>query len=221
MHSLLIETSTDQGLLAILENQQLVFQGNLLPGYQNSKFLLPEIERGLNHLNLQIQDFNYIAVGVGPGSYTGIRVGVITAKTLAFATDLPLIGICTLELWTPSAEGRFAVLIDAKIGGAYVITGQKLNGKISYLSPPQICEIHKLGEVLASTETILTPKQVPLIEKINGFYPQNNWTWEEKEPDPLHMDSIAYHKYEAGDYSSEVDIMYMRKTQAEIEREIS
>jgi tRNA threonylcarbamoyladenosine biosynthesis protein TsaB len=222
MYSLLIETSTEQGLLAILKDHQLIFQGNLPSGYQNSKHLLPEIERGLKLLNFQVKDFKYIAVGIGPGSYTGIRIGAITAKTLAFAAKLPLIGLCTLELWTPSEDGQFAVLIDAKIGGAYVITGQWLHGVINYFSPPQLLELNKLGEILDPVEVILTPKRTPVEEKLKALYPQNSWKWEEKGPDLLQMDTLAYNKYLKGDYSSDgqLEILYMRKTQAEIEQDL-
>lgn len=217
MYSLLIETSTEQGLLAFYRDHQPVFLGNLPPGALNSKNLLPEIHRGLAQLGLKVKDLTYIAAGVGPGSYTGIRVGVITAKTLAFAANLPLIGLCTLELWTPAQEGAFAVLIDAKIGGAYATLGQLQHGNIVYLSAPQLVPLEKLKNHLQNIQTLLTPKKSPLDEKLARLYPEAAWQWEEKAPDSHRMNALAWEKFKAGQGELNLDILYLRKTQAEID----
>jgi tRNA threonylcarbamoyladenosine biosynthesis protein TsaB len=224
MLSLLIETSTEQGVVAIISDQKIAFQGHLPPGFQNSKYLLPEIEKGMRELKLKFEDLSYIAVGIGPGSYTGIRVGVITAKILAFSANRPLIGVCTLETFVPDQENKaFAVLIDAKIGGAYLITGQKHPNTVEYFSPPKISELRDLGDLLKIVDVIVTPQINPLRSKIENIYPENSWKWQEKGPDLLHMNHIANNKYQSGLYTLDghLEILYMRKTQAEIEREVN
>jgi tRNA threonylcarbamoyladenosine biosynthesis protein TsaB len=223
MLSLLIETSTEQGLVAIISDQKVVFQGHLPPGFQNSKYLLPEIDKGMKELKLKFEDLKYIAVGIGPGSYTGIRVGVITAKTLAFSANRPLVGVCALETFVPDQENEtFAVMIDAKIGGAYLITGKRHLGDVEYFSSPKISELKDLENLLKGVEVIVTPQSVPLRAKIEKIYPDNLWKWQEKGPDPIHMNRIASSQYQSGLYSLDghLEILYMRKTQAEIEREM-
>jgi tRNA threonylcarbamoyladenosine biosynthesis protein TsaB len=219
MYSLLIETSTDQGLLAFFKERQLIFQGDLPTGYLNSKYLLPQIERGLKSCCLDIKEFSYIGVGIGPGSYTGIRVGAMVAKSLAFAAEIPLIGICTLETFIPMDDVRFAVLIDAKIGGAYVITGQRCKNQIRYFSNPEICELGDLERHLKNIDVIITSKSIPLEQKLKSIYPENQWKWLETKPDAAQMDSLALSKFLNKEYSldGQLTLLYMRKTQAEIE----
>ena len=134
MPALLIETGTERGMTAIVDGEAILFHAILPLGYHNSRYLLPEIEKGLQQLNLAVKNLQYIACGQGPGSYTGIRVGATVAKSLAFACKLPLIGISTLQTFVPDKEGAFAVLIDAKIGGVYMIKGSR-KGCLLYTSP--------------------------------------------------------------------------------------
>lgn len=218
---LLIETSTERGMTAFIQDGQVIYQGELPPGYQNSKFLLPAIEKGLTDLKISPKDLQYIAVGIGPGSYTGIRVGVAAAKGLAFACDLPLIGICSLQTFVPKKEGSFAVLIDAKIGGAYLILGILTEGQVSYLTVPEVVALENLGERLQGIKRIVTPQTLPLRTKIEALYPSLPWEWEEEGPDPLHMGCLAEENFKTGQFTREghLPLLYLRKTQAEIEKE--
>lgn len=221
MTQLLIETSTEQAIAALVKDGQLLASGNLPFGYSSSKYLLPEIEKALQNCQIKIKDLTSIVVGVGPGSYTGIRVGVATAKALAFAGKKPLIGLCSLETFNPPQEGSFAVLIDAKIGGAFVITGLKQNGRISYTSSAVVVELEKIGELILPIRQILCPNSALLRPKLETQFPGNSWEWTASSPDPMRMTALAQEKMAAGEISrnGEVEILYLRKTQAEIERE--
>jgi tRNA threonylcarbamoyladenosine biosynthesis protein TsaB len=222
MLSLLIETSTELGLVAIVKEGQVLFVSQLPAGQQNSKYLLPEIQSGLKSLELKVNAFDFIAVGVGPGSYTGIRIGVMTAKTLAFATDTPLIGLCTLQTFLPENEGRFAVMIDAKISGAYVILGQKRGGEVAYLSEPQGVGLNHLPGLLQGIKTVVSPNISRIKPNLEAIAPNLQLEWEVKGPDPLLMYRGAVVKFESHEFTTEgeLDILYLRKTQAELEREI-
>ena len=221
MLSLLIDTSTEQGLAAIARDHQLLFQGQLPPGLKSSAFLLPEIQSGLKQLNLRIQDLDSIVVGKGPGSYTGIRMGVITAKTLAFASNLPLIGLCTLHAFTPSSEGEFAVFLDAGISGVYAIRGTRSGNTIAYSQGPEVLEMGHLLPILDTVDTIVCPAPHRIQTRIDAAYPQFRPKWEIAAPDPLQIYRQALSEFEKRNYSlnGEVDILYLRKTQAEMERE--
>ncbi len=221
MLSLLIETSTEQSVAAIVKEGTLLFKSSFPIGRQCSKYLIPEIESGLKSLNVKIKDFDFIGVGIGPGSYTGIRIGVMTAKALAFAAEIPLIGLCTLHTFIPDNNGPFSVWIDAKISGLYAVQGHKNDEGIHYLSKPQVIEMSPAGSVLPNPCVIVTPDSTRIKPKIEAIYPDLKLNWEIKSPDPLNMHRMASLRYERKEYSLDghIDIMYLRKTQAEIERE--
>lgn len=91
---------------------------------QHSQKMLPEIERQLKQANTSLKEVDAIAYGKGPGSFTGVRVGVSVTQGLAFAANLPVIGVSTLQIM---AEQCFAqndvqdvfVAIDARMGEIY------------------------------------------------------------------------------------------------------
>ena len=98
---LALETSGKSGSVAILRAQdgQLHCDMELLsPDSGSAKTLAPAIERLLNKNNIEMQSLNAIALLTGPGSFTGLRVGVATAKAMAYALKIPTIEIDTLDV---------------------------------------------------------------------------------------------------------------------------
>lgn len=220
MLNLLIEASTECGIVAIFNNQTMIFYEALPFGYNNSQYLLPTVEKGLKQLNLKPQELQLITAGVGPGSYTGIRVGASTAKTLAYVCKLPLVGICSLIGFIPNVDGSFAALIDAKISGVYLLKGIKQGDCIHYTTAPEVCEIEKLHEKLIDVEVLVTPHSKRLQPLLQKRYPTSTWQWLESYPSPLQMNQCAIENFRAGHYSvnSQLELLYLRKTQAEIEK---
>lgn len=94
---LAFDTSTSSLAVAVMENDRLLAQVNILAERNHSAFLVTAIQDCLDSAGVSRSDLDGIAVGVGPGSYTGIRIAVTTAKTLAWALQLPLIGFSSLE----------------------------------------------------------------------------------------------------------------------------
>lgn len=97
MNILGIETATSNCSIAIASEDKMLGEFSCNVGMIHSSKLLPMIERLLLQLNFSIQDIGAIAVSKGPGSFTGLRVGMSLAKGLAFALNIPIIGIPTLE----------------------------------------------------------------------------------------------------------------------------
>lgn len=193
-------------MVAIVDGEEILFHVDLPFGYQHSRHLVPQIDLGLRTLNRTLQQMEAIAVGIGPGSFTGLRVGAMTAKALSFAASVPLVGVCSLHTFVPATQEPYTNLIDAKIGGAYV----SFNG-----ADPEIWPLEQLGERL--TGRLVTPSAAQLKPKMERLYPGNAWIWEEAAPDPLHMASLAQDKFSRGEYTLDghLDLLYLGKTQAE------
>jgi tRNA threonylcarbamoyl adenosine modification protein YeaZ len=121
MKTLIIDTSSAYCLLALIEDDRLLSHTLYLHENRLSHSLLPEIST----LASPLKSIDRIAVGVGPGSYTGTRVGVTVAKTLAYALNIPLRGFCSLAAFIPNAFGTFASVLAAKSGLFYILTGEK------------------------------------------------------------------------------------------------
>ncbi len=101
MKILIIDTSREFSFLALAEKEAFLSQESSLHGNQLSKNLLPSIQ------NLLKEKPQAIAVGIGPGSFTGTRIGVAVAKSLAFAWDLPLIGFSSALAYPPEKLPAF------------------------------------------------------------------------------------------------------------------
>ncbi len=94
---LCIETATPVCSVALGRDGVLLGVKELSEGYVHSEMLLPFIAGLLNETGVKKKDISAISVSAGPGSYTGLRIGVSSAKGLCYALDVPLISISTLE----------------------------------------------------------------------------------------------------------------------------
>lgn len=214
MKTLLIETSTERGIVAIVEEGHCLYVAGLPFGYQNSRFLLPKIEEGFETAKIKAKDLDLIAVGKGPGSYTGTRVGVVTAKSLAYASKLPLVGVSTLKGFIPDKDGSFAAILDAKLSGVIFQKGTSLDGVITYHCEPELMPIEKAGDQLCEIELLLTPNEKRIRPALAEAFPKMAWEWEETAPGPLHMVDLALEEFKAGNYSTDasLDITYFKQT---------
>jgi tRNA threonylcarbamoyladenosine biosynthesis protein TsaB len=121
MRILGIDTSTKFLSLGIFEPGK-VYAYNLELGTRHSALLLPAIKRVLEALGWRIDELDYFACGAGPGSFTGIRVGLATLKGLCWALRKPLIAIPTLDILAASLKGQgkaVVAAVDAKRGMVY------------------------------------------------------------------------------------------------------
>ena len=211
---LVIDTSHERSIIALVEDSQPLFFDELPFGLRSSQHLLPRLYEGLSSVNRTPKEVESVVVAAGPGSYTGIRVGAAVGKTLSYSLGLPLVGISTLEGLIPEDDGPFAAAIDAKIGGVYLMLGEKKGDTIS-TEEPFLCPKDEVEAALSSITTIVTPNQKPLLPKIA------NKTFIERAPDPMEMARIGMRKIAEGlaNRNGELDILYLRKTQAEIERQ--
>ncbi len=112
---LAIDSSTDILGLALMESGQLKGEYNLSLKRQHSEKLLPLMEQIFELLDIKAEDLDGVAVAVGPGSFTGLRIGITTAKMLGRIFSIPVKGISTLEIMAAGAEGDYILpLLDAR-----------------------------------------------------------------------------------------------------------
>lgn len=120
---LALDTATDRGSLALVDEDRVLGEDVLTATGSFLQHLLPGVEALLAGAGRAVAEVEAIAVSQGPGNFTGLRIGLATAQGLAFALNLPLTAVSTLEVVAaqlPSQPQPVAVLIDAKRQEVYV-----------------------------------------------------------------------------------------------------
>lgn len=124
MLTLGIETSGWEGSIALLRGGALVAERTLSrTGRRHARTLVSELRELLSSAGVTSRDVQLVAVSAGPGSFTGLRVGVVCAKSFSYATGCALVGVDTFEAiaaGSPADVDRVVVLADAQRGDLYV-----------------------------------------------------------------------------------------------------
>lgn len=97
LYSLHLETSTAYGGVCLLKNDQILAKVESMEQRSHSEFLHPAIENVLNSQDLSLEDISFFGCGIGPGSFTGIRIAVGAAKSYSYLLKKPLVEVTSLE----------------------------------------------------------------------------------------------------------------------------
>lgn len=122
MNILAFNTASTSGSVAISRGSSVLFASYLDVRITHSQRLLPRIDSGLKQCALTMDDIDLICVANGPGSFTGVRIGLATAKGFCLGKEIPLLAVNNLELlaWNVSGSARAVLpLIDARMGEIY------------------------------------------------------------------------------------------------------
>jgi tRNA threonylcarbamoyladenosine biosynthesis protein TsaB len=120
---LIIDTAHRQGLVALAQGERVLAQRHLEESRRHARDLVPAARELLRVHDCTARNLTGVIVSLGPGSYTGLRVGLISAKTLAYATGCALLGVDTFEACARQAPAEAKVvdvLADAQQGKIYV-----------------------------------------------------------------------------------------------------
>ena len=156
MKILALESSATAASVALCEDEALIAQSFRDTGLTHSQTLLPMTEELLAHCGLTVADLDLIAVAAGPGSFTGLRIGVATAKGLAWAAQLPCAGCSTLEAmaWNLAGlDGELCAAMDARRHQVYNARFRAENGTITRLTEDRAIALEDLIEELRGTKT--------------------------------------------------------------------
>jgi len=138
MKILAIESSARAVSAAVCEDGKLIAYSYQNNGLTHSRTLLPLIEDMLKNSDIELADIGLIAVARGPGSFTGIRIGVAAAKGLSWASDIPAVGVSTLEAMAfqlALADGIVCAVMDARRSEVYNALFEVRGGE-----PVRLCE---------------------------------------------------------------------------------
>jgi tRNA threonylcarbamoyladenosine biosynthesis protein TsaB len=136
MKTLAVETSTLTGAVALVDGEAVVAECRVNVAITHSERLLATVDWLLAAAGWRLGDLAGLAVAIGPGSFTGLRIGVSTMKSLAFATGCPLVGVPTLDAlaWTlPFAAPLVCPILDARKGEVYTALYRTASGELERL----------------------------------------------------------------------------------------
>ncbi len=137
-----VDTSTPIGSVGLIDGERFIAEHTLSIVKAHSSRLMPAIDQILKWADLTIHDLDACAVGIGPGSFTGIRIGVGTIKSFCYALKKPIIGVSTLEAIAYNlryTDGLVCPILDARkdeVYGAVFHGGQNLLRKSDDLCVP-------------------------------------------------------------------------------------
>ncbi len=138
MRILAFESSAIAASVAYYRDDVLIASSFQSAGLTHSRTLLPLCESLLQNVGLTMDDVDLLAVAHGPGSFTGLRIGVSLVKGLAFSRDLPCIGVSTLEALAfcmPRQDAVLCAVMDARAGQVY-----NANFDLSGETPRRLCD---------------------------------------------------------------------------------
>lgn len=233
MNILAIETTGAEASVAVINDKKEVFMEASDQKMNHLQNLMPMVDILLQKRGMLIGDLDYIAVSEGPGSFTGIRIGVSTARALAQALNLQAIGVPTLKSFlyhVPEYKGIICPIFDARrnqvYGGAYQWTDVGLYKEVVPGAAYDLEELLELLEKAASAEItffgdgivpyreqILRWKDTSLNDNIRVLFAEDDLKLQKASS----VARLALELCQAGKIKSLYDLkpVYMRKAEAE------
>lgn len=152
MKILCIDTSSNLCSVAILEDTTLIKKLELNNGLTHSETLMPLIKQLLEESNLTLKDIDLLVSDIGPGSFTGIRIGVSTCKAFSDSLNIPCIGISSLDVlaYNIKNDGIICSTIDCKNANCYFALYKCKNGAYFTLEEPCAKTVQEVSDLLNS-----------------------------------------------------------------------
>lgn len=151
MNILCVDTSTNNCSIAVITKGSVLGQIDINYDLQHSVLLMPLIESLLDYLKLTPQDLGALCLSKGPGSFTGLRIGMAAVKGMALALSIPVYAVDSLEILASGVftfEGIVVPVVDALRGGYYTGFYKTVRGTVVTLMPPEVLTFPEIRDRL-------------------------------------------------------------------------
>ena len=211
MKILAIDTTSKICSTAILEDEKIIDENTINNGLTHSENLMPLIVELLERNNIKLSEINLIAVCVGPGSFTGIRIGIATIKPMSEVYNIPIAAVTSLECLAATIQADTIIsLIDARNNQVYAgIFDENINLKEEYMADDINLVLEKANKYENATfvgDGSLLHKDL-ILEKIKSakFVEKN-------KQNAINIGIIGYKKYQEKDLKNADSILpiYLR-----------
>lgn len=158
MKILAVDTSAICASVAVTENGKILSESSINTGLTHSRTLMPMIDSVLKNAEIDLDDIDYLACSVGPGSFTGIRIGVAAIKGLSDATGKKCVAVSTLHALAYNLTGRNCTAVcamDARCNQVYCAIFKIEGEKIERLTDDMALKIDELSEMLPQYENVI------------------------------------------------------------------
>lgn len=159
MKILCLDTSAKTASAAVVENNRILAESSVNTGLTHSQTVMPMMEGMLSAAKISLQEIDLLAVSHGPGSFTGIRIGIGAVKGMAQGLRKPCLGISTLEGLAYNyrgLDGFVCPVMDARCGQVYTALFQGKDGTVLRLREDEALPIAELETVLAELSEAVT-----------------------------------------------------------------
>ena len=194
-------------------------------GNTHSETLLPMVEAVLKTAGFTVDDVDLFACSVGPGSFTGVRIGASTVKGLAFGKNKPCVTVSTLEALAENLVpfgGILCPVMNARRGQVYNALFRYENGALVRLVADRAISARELGEELSSRGVpfVLCGDGIAEFERLAGITPPCTLSPLLTDQNAVSVARVAYRRYLAGERGTDAALcpVYLRLPQAERER---
>lgn len=220
MRIVALETSGKAGEVALADGRNILAEGKLDPRQRHTQLLVPTIRDLLAQVGWRATDVQLIAISIGPGSYTGLRVGLTCAKTLAYATGAEVAAVNTLEAIAcnaPAEARRVSVISDAQRQEVYraEFSREQAGAALKMTQTTAIVPVRQWVDALAAESVVFGPglrRFRDLVPQSIAIAPESLW-----DPRASAVAQLGYDQYLAGrrDDYLQLQPLYFRKSAAE------
>jgi tRNA threonylcarbamoyladenosine biosynthesis protein TsaB len=223
MRILAIETATQQVGCAFAIDGEVVARHEVIGARRHAEQLVPAIAFLANQTGIELRSLSAIAVDVGPGLFTGMRVGIATAKAIGSALNLPLVPICSLDVLAHPLRGQsrtIATVIDARRGEVYMALHTPQGNRCRRVTEPIVCSPDDLvAELLAADDLVITGDGAAVYaDRLRADVPRAEFSGAIAHPSAADLAMLAAHRTpsESRVPADRVTPMYLRRPDAEI-----
>ncbi|HBR17631.1 MAG: tRNA (adenosine(37)-N6)-threonylcarbamoyltransferase complex dimerization subunit type 1 TsaB [Deltaproteobacteria bacterium RIFCSPLOWO2_12_FULL_43_16] len=227
MKILAIDTSTASGSIALLEDNQLIAETTTHIQKTHAERLLPSIKNLFDTIGARIEEVDGFALTTGPGSFTGLRIGLSTIKGLAWSLNKPVVGVSTLEAMAmniPYADKPICPVLDARKKEVYAGIYKFQDAECSCImpdtaiSPTALIERIQEPTIFIGDGIQVFKSQISNLKSQILIAPPHLW--------PIKASNIgllAWEKFKSGlvDKPDIIRLNYLRPSEAEIKKTVS